>query len=104
MASIRWTLGARADLRGIIEYIGRDSPTYATATGERIIAAVESLRRYPKLGRVVPEYDDDTIREIIVGNYRVVYRLRARRIGIVAEVHGSRDLLGMPGNEAWDFG
>ena len=104
MASILWTVGARGDLREIIEYIGRDSPTYAVATAERILGAVERLRRYPKVGRIVPEYGDESIRELLVGNYRVVYRLRRQRVGIVAVVHGRRDLLRRTAKEPWDFG
>lgn len=103
MASIRWTLGARADLREIVEYIGQDSLAYAAAMAGRIVAAVERLRHHPKLGRVVPEYHDETIREVIVGSYRIVYRLRAQRIGIVAVAHGSRDLLKRLTREPWDF-
>ena len=72
--------------------------------GGRIVAAVERLSRHPKLGRVVPEYEDETIRELIVGNYRVVYRLRGQRIGIIAVVHASRDLLRRLTGDPWDFG
>ena|SRR3990170_7295858 len=104
MASIHWTVGARDDLREIVEYISRDSLTYAASVVGRVIAAVDRLERHPKLGRVVPEYEDETIRELIVGNYRVVYRLRRQRIGILAVVHGSRDLLRRPAGEPWDFG
>ena len=104
MASVRWTLGSQEDLREIVEYISQDSTTYAAAMGGRIVAAVERLRRHPKLGRVVPEYEDETLRELIVGNYRVVYRLRGQRIGIIAVVHGSRDLLRRLRGEPWDFG
>ncbi len=104
MASVHWTVGAREDLRAIVEYIGQDSPTYAAATAGRITAAVERLERHPRLGRVVPEYEDETIRELIVGNYRIVYRLRRQRVGIVAVVYGSRDLLRRLGREPWDLG
>lgn len=104
MASIRWTLGARDDLREIVDYISQDSTTYAAATAGRIVAAVARLRRHPRLGRVVPEYRDETIRELIVGTYRVVYRLREQRIGIVAVAHGSRDLLMRLTDKPWDFG
>lgn len=93
MASVRWTVGARRDLGAIVEYVGQDSLTYAAATAGRIVAAVERLRRHPRLGRLVPEFENPTIRELIVGNYRVVYRLEGERVGIIAVVHGGRDLL-----------
>ncbi len=104
MASIRWTVGAREDLREIVEYVSQGSTTYAGAIAGRIVAAVERLRRHPQMGRIVPEYEDATIRELIVGSYRVVYRLRRQRIGIIAVVHGSRDLFRRLTDEPWDFG
>ena len=103
MVTIRWTVGAQEDLWEIVEYIGQDSTTYAVVMARRIISAIERLRRYPKVGRIVPEYDDETIRELIVENYRVVYRLRGQRAGSIAIVHGSRDLLRRLTNAPWNF-
>ncbi len=103
MAAVGWTLGARHDLRAIVAYIGRHSPTYAAATTERIVAAVERLRRQPRLGRIVPEFADRTLRELIVGNYRIVYRVKGERIGVVAVVHGSRSLLNRFAGAEWMF-
>ena len=93
MASVCWTVGARADLSEIVEYISQDSVTYAAALAGRIVTNVGRLRRHPGLGRVVPEYQDRTIRELIVGNYRVVYRVHGQRVAVLAVVHGSRDLI-----------
>ncbi|MBI3911986.1 MAG: type II toxin-antitoxin system RelE/ParE family toxin [Armatimonadetes bacterium] len=104
MAEIRWTVAARADLQEIREYIGRDSRVYAAATVRRITTAVKRLCRFPRLGRVVPEYEDETLRELIVGNYRVVYRIHGKIIGIVAVIHGSRDLPRRLNDEPWNFG
>ena len=56
MAKIRWTVGARRDLHEIINYIADDSPAYAINFAERIILAVDRLETFPKLGRIVPEY------------------------------------------------
>jgi len=91
------------DLRAIVEFIGQDSPTYAAATAGRIMEAVAPLKRHPKLGRTVPEFDDETIRELIVRNYRVVYHLEEHRVGIVAVVHCSRDLLRRLPTAPWAF-
>jgi addiction module RelE/StbE family toxin len=93
VAQIRWTIGAQEDLREIVDFIGRDSAVYAEATADRIVGAVERLRRHPRLGRVVPEYRDQHLRELIVGGYRVVYRVSGQRLGVIAVVHGSRDLI-----------
>lgn len=103
MAQVRWTVGTRDDLRELVEFIGRDSLAYAEATANRIVGAVERLRRHPRLGRVVPEYRDTHLRELIVGSYRVVYRLSGQRLGIIAVVHGSRDLIARLGDTPWHF-
>lgn len=103
MASVRWTVGAREDLREIVAFISKDLAVYAATFAGRIVAAVERLRSHPRLGRIVPEYDDEAIREIIVGNYRIAYRIRRQRIGIIAVVHGSRDLVRRLTQEPWDF-
>ncbi|MGH7207996.1 MAG: type II toxin-antitoxin system RelE/ParE family toxin [Nitrospiraceae bacterium] len=103
MATVRWTVGARADLRDIVMYISQDSAVYAAAWAGRIVATVERLRQFPSRGRIVPEYQEPTLRELIVGNYRVVYRIQRRRVGIIAIVHASRDLLRQLPSAPWDF-
>jgi toxin ParE1/3/4 len=79
MARIRWTRQGRADLRGIREWIAKDSPLFADVFVDRLLNSVERLREFPRSGRVVPEYNADTIREVIVGAYRIVYRLDDER-------------------------
>src|SRR3712207_7201642 len=53
-----------------------DSPQYAAATVRRIRLATSRLESFPESGRIVPEYADATLREVIVGSYRVLYRDR----------------------------
>ena len=93
MAEVRWTTPALESLRRILEYIAEDSPIYAERFGSRVIAAPKILKRYPYTGRIVPEYGDERIREIIVGAYRIIYAIREKVCYVVAIVHGSRDLL-----------
>lgn len=94
MASIRWSVDSRKDLRAIFDYIARDSLAYASATIGEIVDSIEHLRKHPNLGRMVPEYGNPAIRELIVMGYRVVYRVAGSRVAIAAIVHGSRDLVG----------
>ena len=103
MAKVRWTIGARRDLHEIINYIAEDSPAYAAHFAERITLAVDRLETFPKLGRMVPEYQDASVRELIVGHYRIVYRLQGSRVGIAAIAHASRDLLRKLPSAPWDF-
>lgn len=54
---------------------------------------VEHLETFPRLGRMVPEYQTGDIREIIVRKYRVIYRIRKQFIEILTITHGSRKLI-----------
>ena len=87
-----WTSLAREDLREIVGYVARDNPAAAIRVGEGILRSVEPLKRMPQMGRVVPERQDDTIREIIRGNYRIIYRVRKHHqvVEIWRIWHGAR--------------
>ena len=87
-----WTDPCIEDLRAVRDYIGRDSDYYAADLVEQVVLSVERLLRFPKLGRVVPEAQDENIRELVHQNYRIIYRIAGERIEILTIVHGSRDL------------
>jgi len=89
---ILWTEPAIEDLRNLHSYIAHDSPEYASSFVERIILSVEKLTRFPKIGRIVPEADEETIRELFYHNYRIIYRIKQELIEIITVVHGRRDL------------
>ena len=92
MATIAWAGPALEDLRQIHQFIARDSTQYAGIMARRIRTAVSRLGNFPQSGRVVPELPDGPYREILVGQYRVVYRhLEDRDVVLVlAVIHGSR--------------
>jgi plasmid stabilization system protein ParE len=69
--------------------VARDSAHYADLLVERIIAAVARLESHPLSGRVVPEVGDDALREIIQGNYRIVYRVNRDAVEVVTVFHGA---------------
>ncbi len=89
---VEWSNFARDDLDDLVQYISRDSSFYARRFGEKIVLATRRLRDFPESGRIIPETEDQKLREIIVQGYRVMYRLEANRILILAIMHGSRDL------------
>jgi addiction module RelE/StbE family toxin len=90
VAEVVWGARARNDLASIAEYIAEDSPRAARAWIARIDRAVERLKDFPDSGRIVPEYGDAGIRELIVGNYRIVYRVGAMGVEIARVWHGAR--------------
>lgn len=89
---IRWSRRARVDLRAIKDYIAKDSPSHARQFAEKIFIATEQLIDHPKLGRKVPEAEQDQIRELIFQNYRIIYLIRSNHVYIVTVIHGNRDL------------
>ena len=90
MAKLIWSPRAAADLEETCQYISRDSEHYARLFASRIIALVETIAELPMVGRIVPEYQQDNLRERIFQNYRVVYRISPEVVEIVAIVHGAR--------------
>jgi toxin ParE1/3/4 len=92
MTTIRWTESARADLRAIHAYIARDSRIYARRMVDRLKKAVDRLRQFPGSGPQVPEWDRPDLREILVGNYRVIYRLGDKSVEILTVIHAASEL------------
>jgi addiction module RelE/StbE family toxin len=92
MAQVRWTSQAADDVELIAEFISEDSTHYASLFVSDIFAAVERLEHFPKIGRIVPEFNDSSIREIILGNYRIVYRLKKDIAEVLTVFHGGKFL------------
>lgn len=92
---IAWTESAWNDLEDAAEYIRRDSVHYAAAFVREVRDAARSLAYLSERGRIVPEFDDPSIREFFVRSYRLIYHLKGRFVFIVAFIHGARDLLAL---------
>jgi toxin ParE1/3/4 len=92
MARLIWGADAIDDVDDICTQIARTSPQFARLFAEQVVALAESLPEQPHLGSVVPEYDQEDIRERLLHNYRVIYRLRDENVEIVSVVHGARRL------------
>ncbi|MBM9499228.1 type II toxin-antitoxin system RelE/ParE family toxin [Leptospira sp. 201903071] len=88
---IVWSLRAKSDLHDIYDYITKDSEVYALNVINRIVDAVENIPLFPLMGRVVPEFNIENLRERISGNYRIVYRInKLHNIEIVTIHHSAR--------------
>ena len=96
MTKLRWTDPAVADLQAIKDYISQDSEESAISLLEKIIAAPERLIQFPEIGRIVPESENQRIREIIaVRNYRVIYLWEEPFIYILGIIHVRQSLAEM---------
>jgi toxin ParE1/3/4 len=96
--TVHWTETALAHLRAIRDYIARSSPAYAQALADRIVRRTEALGGMPLLGAEVPEYADESIREVLEHPYRIIYQVTADRVEVLAVVHGARHLPRTPPN------
>jgi len=92
MAEVRWTPQAADDLEALTEFIAKDSSHYASLFAINVFKAVERLVRFPESGRIVPEKNDPKVREVILGNYRIVYRLRPTTVELLTIHHAARPL------------
>lgn len=89
MAEVRFSENAMADMASIAAYIARDSEFHAAKQVERFFASAERLRVHPHMGHIVPEIGHASIREISVGNYRLIYHLTEEDLAEVLTVHHS---------------
>ncbi len=90
MVEVKWTDQARIELAEIGEFISRDSERYAKIVVSALIESTERLRRFPNSGRMVPEIGSRNIREVIWGNYRVIYRVFPTRVQVLTIHHAAR--------------
>ena len=90
MAEVRWTPQAADDLEAIAEFISQDSPGYASIFAVDVIEAVDRIGSFPNIGRIVPETRLPFLREVILGNYRIVYRVLTDAVEILTIYHGAR--------------
>lgn len=90
MAQIKWTRRAIRDLHSIHQFISNDSSFYADRFIERLIERTDQLLILPESGRIIPEWGEKTLRELIEGNYRIFYKITTTRIFILRIHHAAR--------------
>jgi addiction module RelE/StbE family toxin len=93
MVQINWTFQSKDDLKSIAEYISKDSKKYARLQILRIRQRTKILNSQIYSGKIVSEMDKQNIRELIEGNYRIIYLIiNDERIDILTVHHSARDL------------
>ena len=76
----------------IAEYIAQDKPSAAAKWINTVFSKVEQLKSAPEIGRFVPEIQNNQFRELIYGNYRIIYRIEKKQISILTIRHGKQIL------------
>ena len=85
-----WSPRAVDDVEAIAIYISADSAAYAASVVKKILTATRTLSSFPFSGRVVPEFDDDSLREQFAYSYRIIYRIQEQTVTIAAVIHGKQ--------------
>lgn len=76
----------------IVDYIAQDKPLAANTWIHAIFSKIDQLRSNLEIGRIVPEVNDRQFREIIYGNYRIIYHIETKQIYILTIRHGKQIL------------
>lgn len=87
---VTWTEQALMRLAEMEEYIAADDPAAALAQTERIIGRAEKLSEFPHVGRRLPEIPLGRFRELVLGNYRLVYRVRSESVEVLTVFESHR--------------
>ena len=91
MVKLVWTELSTEDLKGIFDYIAMDSVRYASITVNKIYNRAQDIIDNPYVGRIVPEMNIKAIREVISGNYRIVYKIiNEFQVDILRVYHSAR--------------
>ena len=91
MVKIVWTELSISDIKEIFDYISDDSIRYAIITANKIYQRVQPITDNPYIGRMVPEFNEKSIRELIEGNFRIIYRIKSNiQIDILRVFHVAR--------------
>jgi len=93
MARLVWSRNAINDLKNLANYIANDSPYYSKLFVKKIYKSISRLEEFPKSGRVIPEFNDDKFREVIVTPYRIFYLLDNLDVKILTIVHSKQEVL-----------
>jgi toxin ParE1/3/4 len=93
---VKWSPAARLDFRDLIVFISEDNTSAAKHFRNKILNHITQITKFPKSGRIVPEFQNENIREIIQKPYRIVYRIKNEEmvLEIVRIWHSAR---GIPG-------
>lgn len=86
-----WSQRARDAVDEAVAYIGQDAADAARRLLEGILDAARSLQTLSERGRIVPELANPTFRELLISPYRLIYRVDAKQVTVIALVHEARD-------------
>lgn len=98
--TIRFAESALADLEALRAwYAEQGVPDVGERLLAEIIGSIETLADHPDMGRLVPEFEQPSLRELIRPPFRIVYRRDPKHARIVRVWRGERPFE-MPGEDS----
>jgi toxin ParE1/3/4 len=95
MAIVIWSFSANEELDEVLEYFNNKfSKESAIILAKKIVSRIKDLEHFPKMGRIVPEIQDEKVRELIEGKYRIIYEMLDDDVVLIAKIHHSSRNLG----------
>ena len=90
---VKWTAHAEAQLQQVHDYIAQASPSHAKKVSDELARKTLNLDGLPRIGRKVPELDEDAVREVGLYSYRILYEIKPNGlIEVLTVVHKRRHL------------
>jgi toxin ParE1/3/4 len=91
--NVFWTETAIQHLLSIHSYVSQTSPAYAQRLVDRLTRRSEQFATFPKSGRVVAEFGNDRVREVVADSYRIIYYIKLdQQIDVLAVLHGAQQI------------
>lgn len=101
---IRWTIAAADDLEAGVKYVALDAPSRAIAIAQAAMDRAMRIGDAPESGSIVPEFDDPTLREVLVKrSFRMLYRIKPDGCYVVAFLHHARDIARLVQDREFDM-
>ena len=98
---VHWTETAESHLAAIHQHISLDSVAYAQRMVDRLTRRSQQIAEFPYSGRAVPEYEMESLREVIEGPYRIIYLVKSDQLDVIAVIHEARDLRTAADENGW---
>ena len=89
---VKWTDHAKVQLRHIHDYIAQDSAIYAKRVTQALVSKSLQMEELPFTGKVVAELQEDSVREVSLYSYRILYEIKPDHLSVLAVIHKRRNL------------
>ena len=90
MAKVVWTDTALRDFQNLLEYIESSAPMAARRLGQKMVEKIDLLEQHPLMGTLIPEDEGGHYRQVLQGNYRIIYRFDGEAVYLIAFYHAAR--------------